>query len=777
MHPFLHPSLRRPRPARPLLACLSVLAAGLSILHAQESVAPAPVSNPDPIFEELAPVVVIGSKDNVRQQVGAAAFVDAQEIRAQNYTNVSRVLQRVPGVYVRDEDGLGNFPNISIRGADGTRSEKATVMEDGILSAPAPYSAPGAYYSPRIARMSGIEILKGSSQVRYGPHTTGGVINYLSTPVPDVRSAYSRYTFGSNGTQLFLGQYGDVVTTDDGTFGYLLELHSQGSDGFRTIRGYEGNDTGFELFEPMLKTFWEPNSDLEQRIEFKFGYTDFDANESYLGLSETDVRLTPYDRYSSTVFDNFDSDHLRTHLRWQIKPTDTLSLESTAYFNRFNRNWFRLNSVGSTVNPAIDSHGRIVGGSSLHTSLLEGSPNLGVLQGTAPGAIGVRAANRMYESYGWQNTATLDFDTGTIGHTLTGGVRLHADYEDRQQWVDVYNANGNDGYSRLRQGIAGEETDRRQEVFATSFFVEDSIRIGQLTVKPGLRYEKLQMDLNERGTRLGGDLDTYAAGAGITYDLSDANTLFGGVFRGISTPGPEAYLVQGIDVEQSVGYEAGIRHRREAFSTELAGFVTDYANLVGTDTGLGVGADANLNAGQATVWGFESMVSYDPMANQGAPFELPLYVNATWTSAELENALASGGAENIYAGGTAGASLPYVPAWKLAGGVGFKYGPLGMNLDGTWVDEVFGTADNFSSPVTSPRQGIIDSALVFDLSASYQIGEHVKMLSGVQNLFDETYISSRLPDGPRNTAPRTVFIGVEMDWEALGKIGDAILQK
>jgi len=87
------------------------------------------------------------------------------------------------------------------------------------------------------------------------------------------------------------------------------------------------------------------------------------------------------------------------------------------------------------------------------------------------------------------------------------------------------------------------------------------------------------------------------------------------------------------------------------------------------------------------------------------------------------------------------------------------------------------SADNFSSPVTTPRQGIIDSALVFDLSASYQIKDHVKMLGGVQNLFDETYISSRLPDGPRNTAPRTVFIGVEMDWEALGKIGDVILQK
>lgn len=93
------------------------------------------------------------------------------------------------------------------------------------------------------------------------------------------------------------------------------------------------------------------------------------------------------------------------------------------------------------------------------------------------------------------------------------------------------------------------------------------------------------------------------------------------------------------------------------------------------------------------------------------------------------------------------------------------------------MDESFGTADNFISPVTSVRQGIIDSALVFDLSASYQIGEHTKLLGGVQNLLDETYLSSRLPEGPRNAAPRTVFIGIEMNWEALGKIGDVLQGK
>jgi Fe(3+) dicitrate transport protein len=227
---------------------------------------------------ELSPLTVVGGKDRVLDLVGSAAYLDIEDIRKHGNPNINRILAKVPGVYVREEDGFGHFPNISIRGVDGSRSSKVTIMEDGVLSAPAAYSAPSAYYSPNAGRMRGLEILKGSSQVKYGPHTTGGVINYLSTEVPEDHNFYAKLTYGSDNTLLGHAYYGDVVQTEKGKFGYVLETFYSRSDGFRNIQG-SGTDTGFQRIEPMLKLFWEPDSAVEQRFEFKVGYTDFDANE------------------------------------------------------------------------------------------------------------------------------------------------------------------------------------------------------------------------------------------------------------------------------------------------------------------------------------------------------------------------------------------------------------------------------------------------------------------------------------------------------------------
>ena len=81
--------------------------------------------------------------------------------------NINEILRNTTGIYSREEDGLGIFPNISLRGVNTLRSAQVNIMEDEINIMPAPYSAPDAYYFPITGKMNAVEILKGTSQYRY----------------------------------------------------------------------------------------------------------------------------------------------------------------------------------------------------------------------------------------------------------------------------------------------------------------------------------------------------------------------------------------------------------------------------------------------------------------------------------------------------------------------------------------------------------------------------------------------------------------------------------
>lgn len=716
-------------------------------------------------------IEIIGSKEAAQTLPGSGSYLDTGDIRDQSYDDINRALRKVPGVYIREEDGYGLFPNISLRGVDHGRSAKVTLMEDGILQAPAPYSAPAAYFSPTAGRMSGIEVLKGSSQVRYGPHVTGGVVNYLSTPIPGESKGYVKQLFGSDEELRTHAYYGDNVDTGAGRFGFLVEGLFRRTDGFKTIDSapdfLDTDETGFSNNDFNFKASWEPDTRRYQRFEFKVGSTDLDADETYLGLTESDFEANPFRRYAASRFDNIDTNQERVVLRHVIELAPGTDLSSAIYNNEFERNWFKLASVN---------------GNNLSQAIAGGGTDLATLKGQAAGELSLRNNSREYYSRGIQTALNHVFETGDVEHELHAAIRLHSDQIDRFQQDEVFTQQANGAITDrtlLPEGAAG---DRIQETTAVAVNIDDRIKTGRLTLTPGVRFEHLDLEYEQDRRRTdgggspdGGDdtLKLFGGGIGAIWE-QDANWTFsGGVFQGFSPPGPRAAIRDNLEEEKSLSTELGVRYTSDArdFYGNVTLFRTDFDDLIVPDN---VGASAGgsgetTSVGEVETQGVELTLQWDPSIVRGWDIATPLFLAATYTDATIANASTSGDAESIFSGGQDGNDVPYVPELQFTVGAGLEGRNWGINLTGTYADEAFASASNTDAPVDpggtpDARFGKVDSFFVVDASAYYELQEGLRFMVGAHNLFDREYLASRLPHGPRPGKPRFVYAALEKEF-------------
>ena len=389
----------------------SVISIALPAAMCSLAVAAAPAPQQKEANPYLETITIIGSREQAQNIAGSGAVIDEEQLRIEAATDINQLLKTIPGTYIREEDGFGLRPNIGIRAAGSERSSKVTLLEDGVLIAPAPYSNPDAYYFPTTMRMSTVEVLKGAPLLRYGPQTTGGVINLVSTPIPETYSGSISAVAGEYNSRDVNAHYGGK----SGNFGWLIETVQRKSDGFKDIdRSDRAAD--FDIEDYVVKLGWE---DDKQRLLFKAQYSDEVSNETYLGLTDTDFDQDENRRYGLSTIDQMDNKHEGYSLVYSLDLTDRITATTTAYYNKFTRDWFKLGGGGSIVSSANTGD----------------ATAQGVLDGTVD-ATGLKYVhnNRSYESQGVE----LNFAVDMVAHQLELGGRVHEDEMDRFQPIEVY---------------------------------------------------------------------------------------------------------------------------------------------------------------------------------------------------------------------------------------------------------------------------------------------------------------------------------------------------
>ena len=702
-----------------------------------------------PSLEPIETVTIIGRQIDVADVPGSAHVVDAEELAIFNAADILRVLRKVPGVYLQEEEGFGLRPNIGIRGSGLDRSARIALLEDGILIAPAPYSAPSAYYFPTQRRMNALEVLKGPASVAIGPRTTGGAINMISTPIPDAMGAMADLRVGEHGStdaHINVGNRGERLS-------WLLETVQAGSDGFKHIEGPVGGDTGYDLedYIAKLQVDSDPQSAVYQSLRVKIGYTEQDANETYLGLTDDDFALDPNNRYAASANDLLLTEHEQYQASYVIDPGQSWRAEVTAYRNDFWRNWYKVQSSGGAgISNVLGDPGTY-------------ATELGYLKGaTSPDdAIQIRANNRDYYSQGVQ--ASLQWDTG-FGDTeiaLTTGIRIHEDEEDRFQHQNGYRMESGT-LVLTTDAAAGSQTNRVSQSDVRALFVDAQIRAGDWILTPGVRFEDIDMvrlDFSTADpTRSQGpsrvrenSTQVVIPGMGALYRLTPEWRLLAGIHKGFNPPAPGSSASE----EDSVNFEAGARYDGGNVSFEGIYFLNDYDNLVGTvteSTGGGGEIGDQFDGGEVRVSGLELSGAY---RWQIGNLDLPVDLRYTWTAeAEFSNAFESD--FDPWGDVQVGDELPYIPEHQLRATAGLESDTWHLNIAASYVGKLRTRA---GQGAFVPEESI-DSRVVWDMVAAWQFTPHLSTYIKVDNLLDETYIAARRPAGVRPGLPRTAFLGL-----------------
>ena len=712
--------------------------------------AEATVVLPDLITEH---VTVIGQAGSLDRVPGAAAAIEEVQIaRHVGVADVHRILRRLPGVNLQEEEGYGLRPNIGLRGSGSERSSKITLMEDGVLIAPAPYAAPAAYYFPTVARMERLEVVKGSSQLRYGPATTGGVVNLVSAAIPSAFRLHGGLAAGSDD----LGRIAASLGDRRGRVGWLVETYQFHNSGFKRLDG--GGDTGVTLQDYLGKFRVEttPSERGYQVVDVKLGRTEQTGHETYLGLTDADFARTPFRRYAASREDLFQSTHTQAQVR-HLYARRQWDLTTVIYRNGFERAWYKLQSV------------RGVGLAGVLAAPEAFGEQLDILRGadSEADALVVRNNNRRYYGAGVETAATWRASALGVRHELRAGLRYHRDEEDRLQHDDGYRMTAG-RMLRTSSGAPGSQDNRVGDARAVAAFVSNVMDRGRWTITPGLRVEAIRLrrtdyarDDPARGVPIGvrtNELTVVIPGIGLTYVVAPELSLFGGVHRGFAPPGPGS--TEETDAERSVAYEFGARVTRPRVRAEVAAFVSDYDNLLGRDTlsSGGAGTGDQFNGGRALVRGMEVAFSWDPAPRVGdARVELPVHVAYTFTAAEFRNTFDS--AFGPWRSVTSGDQLPYTPRHQLFTGVELRRGPLAAGVEGVYVGRMRTVAGR--GPHTDATS--TDAHLVFNLSASWQVRDEARLVASVENLADRRYVVARQPAGARPGLPRQVFVGLSFD--------------
>jgi Fe(3+) dicitrate transport protein len=699
-------------------------------------------------------ITVTGNRIGLlRHLPGSATVLNKDDLHLSLPVSNNEAFRQIPGLHAVEEEGIGLRANIGIRGLDPDRSRTVLVLEDGIPVALGPYGEPELYYTPAMDRMQGVEVLKGSGQILFGPQTIGGVINYQTADAPSESKGLVSLRGGMGGSFSGLLSYGNT----SGNTGYSLTyLHKQADKvGYAS---YRLNDLHGKL---------SLQASANSQLNLKWSIYDETSNATYVGLTQPMYDQGGDDFVQIAPDDRLDIRRYALSLQHKYRLSENTRLTTTAYAYTTSRNWKRQDF---TYNPnASGLTGKMFG----DANQPEGAIYLINSTGNR---------NRQFEVMGIEPRLQSNIPLLGKSGTLDAGLRLH--YEQAfEQRVNGANADALSGAlvsDEQRSSLAYSAYTQYKWLFSSSLSLTAGLRIENLNYT-----RKIMRAAGKDTTILAmSDVNTLIPGIGINYNINENITLYSGIHRGFSPPRiKDAISNNGQDLhleaEKSWNAELGTRFQSKHLKAELTLFSMDFSNqVIPVSESSGSAGTGFINGGKSMHRGIEAGLSYsfDMLMPDG--FSLSLSANTTLLDARFSGDRFVAAKTDQVTGQIIYANIknnktPYAPAlmanswitFETPAGFGFQ---IHFTFTGKQYADVLNTENvaefialaaanpdfKYTQATANGRIGLLDAYQPVHLSAWFKpVKKPYSFHLSVKNIFNERYIISRRPQGIRLGLP------------------------
>lgn len=631
--------------------------------------------------------------DVIKDPVSGEVRDNSGEVIDNAYDDIARLLNQLPGVFAVNRFPNDNSPSISHHSDPLTSN--VLLLNDNVAFSSSPFYLKDNKHITPLFFANGNSV--DSSSIKGFPVVTASNITSSTPSVDDVANV--KLNIGSNkklGVSIDHGK-------DNDKFGHRFYAATQKVDSHREFK--DGDQGQFDSNEIFLKIKENSSGNNKKTTQVFLHYKDFSNDESFIGLSDVDVKNSPQHRYSATKLDNISGDQLSLGINHQTSLFSGETITTDLYYNTGELDYYQTGSI----------NGNVISSSAQLLSDFEASPNGELLV--------------VKESLGSNFTSSgIKFDIAQKikNHQINLGFEYHKEEIKQKKSLDIFTLDQQLALSQVSAGDTNLFIDATAKI--KGLYLTDHWQNGRWSIDSGIKYLSIKDRREFDETTYTEDSDDATIyNLQLNYNVSPTVSLYVGTTQGaITTLAADDSGLPKLNNQIT----AGLLYKNERGFISLKAFDNEFENVLSRCDSQETCQTVNNDRSDIEINAFELSGGFVTHFDN---WSLPVTFNITSRDAQY-----SGEASSLDLLISPKDNLALLPEQQFTFKTGMQFEKLYV---GTRI-EYRGEQRLSSGQTTLDGNNSIDAVTLVDFDANYYLSKQHLLSFAIENILDEEYIET-----------------------------------